>query len=254
MNSIRVLVVDDERIARDGLRRLLCDDSEIEIVGEAADGKAAIEAIQALKPDVIFLDVQIPEVDGFGVISAIGIDNMPILIFVTAYDQYTLKAFEVHALDYLLKPFDASRLAVAIKRAKDQVLSTRERQKQALHGLLDSSFNVQQPLKRLSIKSGGKIIFLELEQIDYIEGAGNYLCVHAGSQEFLTRETMQLCEAKLHSSDFVRIHRSTIVNRSRVRELKPWFTGEYVVILNNGKELTLSRGYRDRLPLLLAER
>jgi two-component system, LytTR family, response regulator len=253
MNSIRVLVVDDERIARDGLQRLLSADPEIELVGEAADGKAAIDAIQRLKPDVVFLDVQIPEIDGFGVVSAIGIDNMPVLIFVTAYDQYTLKAFEVHALDYLLKPFDAIRLEAALKRAKQQVISTREQQKQALRGLLDSSLTVQQPLKRLSIKSGGKIIFLELEQIDYIEGAGNYLCVHAGSQEFLTRETMSVCEAKLHSSDFVRIHRSTIVNRSRVRELKPWFTGEYVVILNNGKELTLSRGYRDRLPLLLAE-
>jgi len=253
MNSLRVLVVDDERIARDGLKRLLSGDSEIEVIGEAADGKAAIDAIQTLKPDVVFLDVQIPEIDGFGVISAVGIENMPVLIFVTAYDQYTLKAFEVHALDYLLKPFDAARLADALKRAKQQVFSSRDRQKQALHGLLDGSLAVQQRLKRLSIKSSGKIIFLELEQIDYIEGAGNYLCVHAGDQEFLTRETMSVCEAKLQSSDFVRIHRSTIVNRSRVRELKPWFTGEYVVILNNGKELTLSRGYRDRLPLLLAQ-
>jgi two-component system, LytTR family, response regulator len=253
MNSIRVLVVDDERIARDGLRRLLAEDAEVELVGEAADGRAAIEAITQLRPDVVFLDVQIPEVDGFGVISAIGIDNMPVLIFVTAYDQYTLKAFEVHALDYLLKPFDSVRLGDALKRAKQQVLSARDRQRQGLHGLLEGSFAVQQRLKRLSIKSAGKIIFLELEKIDYIEGAGNYLCVHAGEQEFLTRETMSMCEAKLQSSDFVRIHRSTIVNRCRVRELKPWFTGEYVVILSNGKELTLSRGYRDRLPLLLAQ-
>ena len=252
MNSIRVLLVDDERIARDGMRRFLSADPEIEIVGEAADGEAAIEAIRLLSPDVVFLDVQIPGTDGFGVISAIGIENMPVLIFVTAYDQYTLKAFEVHALDYLLKPFDASRLEAALKRAKQQVVSNRERQRQALHGLMESS-GMQQRLKRLSIKSQGKIIFLDLEKIDYIEGAGNYLCVHAGDQEFLTRETMSVCETKLQSSDFVRIHRSTIVNRNRVRELKPWFTGEYVVILVNGKELTLSRGYRDRLPLLLAQ-
>jgi two-component system LytT family response regulator len=253
VNSIRLLVVDDERIAREGLKRLLSEDSQIEIVGEASDGKAAIEAIQRLKPDIVFLDVQMPEVDGFGVVSAIGVDNMPVLIFVTAYDQYTLKAFEVHALDYLLKPFDAGRLEAALKRAKEQVASARQRQKQALHSLLEDTIAIQQPLKRMSIKSGGKIIFLELEDIDYIEGAGNYICVHAGDQEFLTRETMSVCEAKLQSSDFVRIHRSTIVNRSRVRELKPWFTGEYAVILNTGKELTLSRGYRDRLPLLLAE-
>jgi two-component system LytT family response regulator len=252
MNPLRVLVIDDERIARDGLQQLLSADPGIEVIGEAADGNSAIEAIRRLKPDVVFLDVQIPGVDGFGVISEIGIENMPVLIFVTAYDQYTLKAFEVHALDYLLKPFDATRLESAVRRAKQQILSLKQAQKEGLHGLLDTTLNFQQPQKRLSIKSRGKIVFLELSEIDYIEGAGNYLCFHAGAQEFLTRETMSVCEQKLQSSEFVRIHRSTIVNRSRVKELKPWYTGEYVVILNTGKELTMSRGYRDRLPLLIA--
>jgi len=252
MNPLRVLVIDDERIARDGLQQLLSADPGIEVIGEAADGNSAIDAIRRLKPDVVFLDVQIPGVDGFGVISEIGIENMPVLIFVTAYDQYTLKAFEVHALDYLLKPFDAGRLESAVKRAKHQILSMKQAQKEGLHGLLDTTLNIHQPQKRLSIKSRGKIVFLDLSEIDYIEGAGNYLCFHAGTQEFLTRETMAVCEQKLQSSEFVRIHRSTIVNRSRVKELKPWYTGEYVVILNSGKELTMSRGYRDRLPLLIA--
>src|SRR6266702_4419079 len=252
MNPLRVLVIDDERIARDGLQELLGADPDVEVIGEAADGNSAIEAIRHLKPDLVFLDVQIPGVDGFGVISEIGLENMPVLIFVTAYDQYTLKAFEVHALDYLLKPFDAMRLESAVKHAKQQISTSRQRQKEGLHGLLDTTLNIQQPQKRLSIKSRGRIVFLNLSEIDYIEGAGNYLCFHAGTQEFLTRETMAVCEQKLQSSEFVRIHRSTIVNRSRVKELKPWYTGEYVVILNSGKELTMSRGYRDRLPLLIA--
>jgi two-component system LytT family response regulator len=253
MAALRVLVVDDERIARNGLERFLRADPDVEIVGTAADGHAAIKAIRQLQPDLVFLDVEIPEIDGFGVVASIGIEEMPVIVFVTAYDQYTLKAFEVHALDYLLKPFDAARLQQALKRAKQQVSSQVKEQKDHLHNFLENRAVSQKPLKRLSIKSGGKFVLLDLDEIDYIEGAGNYLCIHAGSNEFLTRETMTECEAKLQSSDFVRIHRSVIVNRSRVKELKSWFTGEYAVLLSSGKELTLSRGYRDRLPLLLAQ-
>jgi two-component system, LytTR family, response regulator len=252
MSKVRTVVVDDERLAREGLEKLLRMDPDIEVVGSAADGRAAIQLIDALKPDLVFLDIQIPEIDGFGVISAIGVENMPVLVFVTAYDQYTLKAFDVHALDYLLKPFDQQRLAHAVKRAKQQVAIAHS-QEGALQGLMKEAA-ANKPLKRLPIKAGGKFIFLELNEIDYIEAAGNYLCVHVGPKEYLTRETMASCEVKLQSSDFVRIHRSVIINRSRVKELKPWFTGEYVVVLSTGKELTLSRGYRDRLQLLLAER
>jgi two-component system LytT family response regulator len=251
MKRVRAIVVDDERLAREGLEKLLRRDPEVEVVGTAADGKTAVALIEEQAPDIVFLDVQIPELDGFGVVSTIGVDNMPVLVFVTAYDQYTLKAFEVHALDYLMKPFDEMRFAQALKRAKQQV-SGMHSQKTRLRGLMNDPV-AQKPLKRLPIKAGGKFVFLDLEEIDYIEAAGNYLCVHAGQKEYLTRETMASCETKLLSSDFVRIHRSVIINRGRVRELKPWFTGEYVVILNNGKELTLSRGYRDRLPLLLAQ-
>jgi two-component system LytT family response regulator len=251
MKRVRAVVVDDERLAREGLVKLLSKDPEIEIVGTAADGDQAVTMIRELAPDIVFLDVQIPEIDGFGVVATIGVENMPVLIFVTAYDQYTLKAFEVHALDYLLKPFDETRFAQTLKRAKQQI-SSAATQKPKLRGLMNDPI-AQKPLKRLPIKAGGKFVFLDLEEIDYIEAAGNYLCVHAGQKEYLTRETMASSEVKLQSSDLVRIHRSVIINRGRVRELKPWFTGEYVVILNNGKELTLSRGYRDRLPLLLEQ-
>lgn len=249
MKQVRVLVVDDERIARQALEDLLQSDPDVEVVGTAADGKTAIRMIDELQPDIVFLDVQIPEIDGFGVVSAIGVDNMPTLVFVTAYDQYTLKAFEVHALDYLLKPFDQQRFSLALRRAKQHVAA--EPQKEKLSGLLKDSV-AHKPLKRLPIKAGGKFIFIELDEIDYIEAAGNYLCVHVGPKEYLTRETMNSCEAKLQASNFVRIHRSVIINRNRVKELKPWFTGEYIVVLSTGKELTLSRGYRDRLQLLLA--
>ena len=251
MKRTRVVVIDDERLAREGLVKLLAKDPEVEVIGTAADGKTAVALIEEQNPDIVFLDVQIPELDGFAVVSAIGVENMPVLVFVTAYDQYTLKAFEVHALDYLLKPFDEARFTQTLKRAKQQVASA-VGQKRKLRGLMNDPV-AQKPLKRLPIKAGGKFVFLDLDEIDSIEAAGNYLCVHAGQKEYLTRETMASCEVKLQSSDFVRIHRSVIINRGCVRELKPWFTGEYVVILTNGKELTLSRGYRDRLPLLLAQ-
>lgn len=251
MKRVRAVVVDDERLAREGLVKLLSKDPDIEVVGMAAAGDQAVSMIQELDPDIVFLDVQIPELDGFGVVSTIGVENMPVLVFVTAYDHYTLKAFEVHALDYLLKPFDEVRFTQTLKRAKQQVANA-PAQKPKLRGLMNDPV-AQKPIKRLPIKAGGKFVFLDLDEIEYIEAAGNYLCVHAGQKEYLTRETMASCEVKLQSSDFVRIHRSVIINRGCVRELKPWFTGEYVVILNNGKELTLSRGYRDRLPLLLAQ-
>src|SRR5258708_9142594 len=162
MAALRVLIVDDERIARNGLERFLLADPDVQIVGSAADGRVAIEAIRQLQPDLVFLDVEIPEVDGFGVVAAIGVDDMPVIVFVTAYDHYTLRAFEVNALDYLLKPFDAARLQQALKRAKQQVISIAQDQKKGLHNLMEKHFTLQKPLKRLSIKSGGKFIFLDL--------------------------------------------------------------------------------------------
>jgi|SRR4051794_4167526 len=251
MSTVKALIVEDERLAANALHRMLLADTQIHVVGIAADGKTAVNKIQTLKPDIVFLDIEIPEMNGFDVIDAVGIDNMPVVIFVTAYDKYTLRAFEVHALDYLLKPFEEGRLAAALDRAKRELEFRRTYQKTKLGGLMESVAE-RRGLKRFPIKSGGRTVFLQLEEIDYLEAAGNYVRLHIGGQEYLTRDTMSSFESKLSDSDFVRIHRSVIVNRKRIKELRPWFTGEYVVMLTTGKELTLSRGYRDRLPLLLA--
>ncbi len=251
MNAVKALIVEDERLAANALHRLLLNDTGIHVIGIAADGKSAVQKIQTLKPEIVFLDIEIPEMNGFDVIEAVGIDNMPIVIFVTAYDRYTLRAFEVHALDYLLKPFEESRLTAALERAKRELEFRRTYQRSKLTGLMESLAE-RRGLRRFPIKSGGRTVFLQLDEIDYLEAAGNYVRLHIGPQEYLTRDTMSSFESKLSESDFVRIHRSVIVNRKRIKELRPWFTGEYVVILTTGKELTLSRGYRDRLPLLLA--
>ena len=251
MNPIKALIVEDERLAANGLHRLLLRDPEVHVVGIAADGKTAIARIESLKPDLVFLDIEIPELNGFAVIEQIGVENMPLIIFVTAYDRYTLKAFEVHALDYLLKPFDEARLTMALERAKKELALRRALQVTKLNGFMEAMLKQPGP-QRLAVKSGGRTIFLQLDELDYVEAAGNYARLRVGSQEYIIRETMSALEAKLPQSLFVRIHRSVIVNRTRIKELRPWFTGEYVVILTTGKELTLSRGYRDRLPLLTA--
>jgi len=251
MNPIKALIVEDERLAANGLHRLLLRDPEVHVVGIAADGKTAIARIESLKPDLVFLDIEIPELNGFAVIEQIGVENMPLIIFVTAYDRYTLKAFEVHALDYLLKPFDEARLTMALERAKKELALRRALQVTKLNGFMEAMLKQPGP-QRMAVKSGGRTIFLQLDELDYVEAAGNYARLRVGSQEYIIRETMSALEAKLPQSLFVRIHRSVIVNRTRIKELRPWFTGEYVVILTTGKELTLSRGYRDRLPLLTA--
>jgi two-component system, LytTR family, response regulator len=251
MNPIKALIVEDERLAANALHRLLLKDPEVHVIGIAGDGKTAVSRIQNLQPDLVFLDIEIPEMNGFQVIEAIGRENMPVVIFVTAYDKYTLKAFDVHALDYLLKPFEESRLTLALSRAKKETELRRAWQVTKLGGFLQAM--AQQPgPQRMAVKTGGKTVFLQLDELDYVEAAGNYARLHVGNQEYVIRETMASLEGKLPGPDFVRIHRSVIVNRQRIQELRPWFTGEYVVILTTGKELTLSRGYRDRLHLLTA--
>lgn len=251
MSPLKALIVEDERLAANALHRLLLRDPEVHVVGIAGDGKTAVQRIQSLAPDLVFLDIEIPEMNGFGVIEAIGVENMPVTIFVTAYDRYTLRAFEVHALDYLLKPFDEPRLTMALERAKKELSLRRALQVTNLGGFMEAMMRQPGP-QRMAVKSGGRTVFLQLDELDYVEAAGNYARLRVGGHEYLIRETMSALEAKLPQSDFVRIHRSVIVNRRRIKELRPWFTGEYVVILTTGKELTLSRGYRDRLHLLTA--
>jgi two-component system LytT family response regulator len=241
-------VADDEPLARERLRMLLAAEDWVDLVGECQNGVEAIAAIQKLRPDLVFLDVQMPGASGFDVIGAVGASHMPCVVFVTAFDQYALKAFDVHALDYLLKPFDRQRFQQALARARQQI----ERQsngdlERRLLELVQGLKSPQQFLERFVIKAGGRVFFVRAEEIDWIEAAGNYVKLHVGGETHLFRETMNALEAKLDPDAFFRIHRSHIVNIERVKELQPWFNGEYVVFLRSGTRLTLSRGYREKL-------
>jgi two-component system LytT family response regulator len=248
MKKIRTLIVDDEPLARERLSALLAGESDMEVIGQARDGEEALTAIQDHSPDLVFLDVQMPQMNGFEVIEAVGSDKMPLVIFVTAYDQHALKAFQVRALDYLLKPFDRERFTDALQRARKQI----EREEtgdlgRRLLALVKDLRKDQPKSDRLVVKSGGRLFFLRTDEIDWIEAAGNYVRLHLGEDSHLFRETMNNMEARLDGRRFVRIHRSRIVNTDRIKELQPWFNGEYVVVLQNGARLTLSRGYREKL-------
>ncbi len=252
MERIRTLIVDDEPLARERLVDLLVGDTEIEIVGESGNGLAAVAAIDEHKPDLIFLDVQMPELDGFAVLEAI--EERPVIVFVTAYDQYALRAFEVHALDYLLKPFDRERFDKALQRAKHQI--ARERAgavNQELVALLADLKARPKPLERLVIKAGGRVFFLRADEIDWIEAAANYVKLHVGKESHLLRETINGLAAKLDPEKFLRIHRSIIINLERIKELQPWFHGDYVVIMQDGTQLISSRNYREQLRKLLGK-
>jgi two-component system LytT family response regulator len=257
--KIRTLIVDDEPLARQSIRLLLEADAEMEIVGEAGSGAEAVKAIRRHSPDLVFLDIQMPEMDGFGVVENIEAAEMPVIVFVTAFDRYALKAFEVHALDYLLKPFSDARFEKALQQAKAQIgqreigsLSRR------LLALLEDRDTLREPkprasryLTRLMVKSASRVFFLKADEIDWIEAADYYVKLHVGRKGHLLRETMSDMEAKLDPDKFIRIHRSTIVNLDRVKEMRPLFNGEYAVILHDGAELKLSRSRREQLQKLL---
>jgi two-component system LytT family response regulator len=269
--KIRAIIVDDESLAREALRLMLKDDPEMELIAECRNGREAVQAIRQQSPDLVFIDIQMPETDGFQVIEEIGVKNMPVTIFVTAYDKHALRAFAAHALDYLLKPFDHDRFDSALQRAKTLI---RQRElgvmNENLFALLndvkslagassETSSNKtrdvdhKEPISRVVIKSGGRIYFLKVEEIDWVEGAGDYLSLHSGSQTHLIRETMGSFHAKLDPKKFLRIHRSTIVNVERVKDIRPLFKGEYIITLTGGKRLKSSRGYRHELQALLDE-
>jgi len=252
MEPVSVLIVDDEPLARDGVRLHLELESDFEVVGEAGSGEEAVALIEELSPDLVFLDVQMPGIDGFGVIETVGVEKMPVTIFVTAYDQFALKAFDTHALDYLLKPFDAERFRAAVGRAREQLRARRlgdvEGQLAVLIGELRGK---REYLERVVVRSGGRILILRVDDIDWLEAASNYVRIHAGGRQYLLRETMSNLEARLDPARFVRIHRSTMVRLDRIRELEPLFQGDYVLILEDGTRLTSSRGYRDRLQAML---
>ena len=248
MTKIRALVVDDEPLARERVLSLLQQETDVEVVGECSDGGQAVSAIHQHAPDLVFLDVQMPGCDGFEVIRNVGPERMPTVVFVTAYDEYALQAFEVHALDYLLKPFGKDRFQQTLRHAREAL--ERRRAGDLGRRLLALVHDVKpepQRAERLVVKSGGRVFFLRTDEIDWIEAAGNYVRLHLGTESHLFRETMNRMESRLDPRRFARIHRSRIVNTERIKELQPWFNGDYVVILRDGTRLTLSRGYREKL-------
>ncbi len=252
--KIRVLIVDDEPIARERLRALLEREPDLEVLGECRDGNEAVAAIRRERPDLVFLDVQIPELDGFGVIRALSDDKLPVVVFVTAYDQYALQAFEVHAVDYLLKPFDEERFQRALLRARQAIQAEQGGGvNERLLALLKDLQPEPQYLERVVVKNSGRLFFLRTDELDWIESSGNYVCLHAGKESHLLRETMSALESRLDPARFIRIHRTAIVRIDAIKELHPLFHGEYEVALRDGTRLTLSRSYRDRLQSLLGK-
>ncbi|MGA2747686.1 MAG: LytTR family DNA-binding domain-containing protein [Verrucomicrobiota bacterium] len=244
--TIRALIVDDEPLARKRVAGFLKEMPDVSVIGECGAGREAIQCIRQHSPDLLFLDIQMPEVSGFDVLQAIGGGKMPVVIFTTAYDQHALKAFEVHALDYLLKPFSRQRFSEAVARAREQIAKPNNRESDSgIAVLIEKLRSEQTHLSRFVVKSSNRLTFVKVTDVDWIESASNYALLHAGNQTHLIRETMQALEKKLCPKSFQRISRSAIVNLSRVKELQPMGKGEYVLILEGGKRLTMSRGIRD---------
>ena len=252
MGKIRALIVDDEPLAREGIHMRLEQEPDIEVIGECRNGREAVAAILREAPDLVFLDIQMPRLDGFDVIEAVGVRQMPQVIFVTAYDEHALRAFDVHALDYLLKPIDSARFDEALQRVRTRLrVNNLEALGEQLHYLMAALRAGKKSLERLAIKSAGRIIFLNVEEVDWIEAADNYVQVHAGRESHLLHATMNSLESRLDANQFLRIHRSTIVHLKRVKELHPMFHGEYRVILKDGTQLASGRSYRKKLQKLL---
>lgn len=243
--SIRVLIVDDEPLARARVRRFLAADSQVEVIGECGDGASAIASIRRYAPDLVFLDIQMPELDGLEVVRRVGARRMPITVFVTAYDKYAIQAFDAQALDYLLKPVARERFAQALRRAKEQLTGGLNRQ------FLQSVLENVRPIHhrenypdRLPVRREGSVLFVDTRTIDWVEAAGNYARVHASGQVYEVRETLNHIKQRLNPEQFVRIHRSTIVNVNSIREIHRWFHGHHLVILKSGEELRMSRYQR----------
>lgn len=252
------MIVDDEPFARERVRRLLAAEEGIEVVGQASDGFQAVAAIKEQSPDLLFLDVQMPGKDGFSVLDEIPAEQTPVVIFLTAYDTYAVRAFEAAALDYLLKPFDEERFHKAVARARVQLIrlarfrngDTEDEAQLAQVAGSEASGSQAKHLERVIIKAGGRVIFRRTDEIDWIEAYGNYVRLHLGRSAYLLRETISNLEAQLDPAKFVRIHRSTLIQVDRVREMQPQLGGQYKVILMDGTSLRLSRRYRRNLPKL----
>lgn len=249
---VRTVIADDERLARQKLLILLQSEPMIKVVAECQDGRQTVSAIRSLRPDMLLLDIQMPDLDGFQVLSEIPVDEMPVVIFTSAYDQYAIRAFEANALDYLLKPFDQERLHHAVERARSELRKSRDREiTHRILNLLSQVRSVASPTpeadNRLVIKANGRVVFLDLDNIEWVEAAANYVRLNVGKESYLFRETISRISERLDANHFVRIHRSTIVNVRKIKELIPVNSGEYVVVLKSGRELSCSRGYRAAL-------
>lgn len=252
MNAIRTLIVDDVPLARSHIRRYLCSVAVFEVIGECGDGEKAIEAIGQMQPDLVFLDVQMPELNGFEVLEQIPNDELPFIIFVTAYDKYAIRAFDVHALDYLLKPFDKQRFFAALKRTQEQIeLKKHGQADDRLLGLLNDLRVAAQYRARLAVLSSGKTILVRVENIDWVEAAGNYVSLHVGRDVYSLRETISGLERQLDPKRFARIHRSSIVNIDRISDITPLFNRDRCVRLRDGTELKMSRSYFDQFTHML---
>ena len=246
--NIRALIVDDEPLAREWVRSAIAEDPELEVMGECGDGFEAAEAIRRLKPDLVFLDVQMPGLDGFGVLEALTPEEIPAVVFVTAFDQYAVRAFEAQAVDYLMKPFSKERVEEAVRRVRELVKG------KSLEDFRESISRIVEKIRRdrsfpewVLLKCDGKNVFVKVKDIDWIESSRNNVRIHVGTTLYLLHETTSAIASRLDPKKFLRIHRSAIVNIERIKELHPWFNGDYAVILRDGTQLTLSSSYRDRL-------
>ena len=248
MNSFRTVILDDERLARQRLRRMLSAAPDFAVAAELENPVDALAFLENNDTDLLFLDVQMPGLDGFGVLESLPVNRHPLVIFVTAYDEYALRAFDVHAFDYLLKPFDDARLHKALDRVRKQLAAAPN---ETLLSLLNHLRPRPAESARFAIKTPGRVYFVRQDEIDWMEAADNYVNLHVGRETHLIRETMNALEQRLDGQRFLRIHRSTIVNADRIKELRPWFHGEYIVLLKDGTELTLSRTYREKILTLL---
>ena len=253
---LRCVIVDDEALAREAVRNLVAADPHLAIAAESVDGASAVRDIERVHPDLLFLDVQMPEMDGFAVLQRLAAEGvpLPVTIFVTAYDSYALRAFEAHALDYLLKPIREERFASAVAAARSRLAADRGAQVvERLEELLSRGALQARRASRLPIREKGRIVFLPVDEVEWIESEGNYVRLHLRKESHLLREPLSSLEAKLDPARFMRIHRSAIVNIERIKDLRPWFTGEYIVRLQSGKELTLTRTYRENLRRLIGK-
>jgi two-component system, LytTR family, response regulator len=248
---IRALIVDDEPVARRRIRRLLSSETDFVVAGECGDGDSAIAAIEKERPDLVFLDVQMPEKDGFAVLRAVG-DAMPPVVFVTAFDQYALAAFEVHALDYLLKPFSRARFQQSVRRARTEVQRARESTRDDNWKALLSELRARgRYLTRFAVRTPDRVLLVEADRVDWIEAADNYAILHVGAAAHAIRETLARLATELDPEKFVRVHRSAIVHIGRVKALQPAFHGDFIVLLHDGTRVAMSRNYRPQVEALL---